>query len=203
MVKLTIDDKAVEVLEQTTVLEAAKQTGIKIPTLCYNSYLKPYGGCRMCLVEVKRFQSSAPPVLVSSCTHPVEEGLIVDTESQRVIEARRFILELLLARCPDSKEIQDLARIYDIDTSDESTLDDIGRYLLKREPKQEHTRCILCGLCVRVCIEIVQRNALSLCYRGSKKKVRTPFNRISETCIGCGSCAYLCPTNTITVEEAE
>jgi NADH dehydrogenase/NADH:ubiquinone oxidoreductase subunit G len=203
MVKLTIDDTTVEVSENTTILEAAKEAGIKIPTLCYNKYLKPYGGCRMCLVEVTNPAMGSRSMLVSSCTHPVSEGIVVTTDSDSVIEARKFIIELMLARCPDSSDIQDLAKQYEIPVADEASLDEVGKYLLYGAPKPEHTKCILCAQCVRVCAEVVQRNALSLTYRGTLKKVRTPFDRISGTCIGCGSCAYLCPTNTITVEEAE
>jgi NADH dehydrogenase/NADH:ubiquinone oxidoreductase subunit G len=202
MVSLTIDNKKVEVQEGSTVLEAAREAGVKIPTLCYNKYLKPYGGCRMCLVEVSNPRGSGPSLIVSSCTFPAAEGIVVDTTSDKVREARKFIVELLLARCPDSSDIQQLAQEYNISISEESSHDDIGRYLLKKAPVPEHTKCILCGLCVRVCAQVVQRNALSLSYRGTSKKVRTPFNKMSETCIGCGSCAYLCPTNTITVEEA-
>jgi NADH dehydrogenase/NADH:ubiquinone oxidoreductase subunit G len=201
MVKLTIDNTPIEVTENTTVFDAAKKIGIKIPTLCYNTYLKPYGGCRICLVEVTMPGMKGPSQLVSSCTHPVGEGMVVQTSSEKVIDARKFIIELMLARCPDSVDIQELAKQYNISTTNTSSLDDVGRYLLFSAPKPEHTKCILCGLCVRVCAEVVQRYALSLSYRGSHKKVRTPFNRISKTCIGCGSCAYLCPTNAITVEE--
>ncbi len=201
MVTLSIDEKTVEVSENMTVLEAANGASIAIPTLCYNSYLKPYGGCRMCLVEVENPGTRLKPRLVSSCTYPVEKGLVVRTRTERVLDARKFILELLLARCPESPEIQELAREHGVSADDASALDAVGRYLLFRAPRPEHTKCILCGLCVRVCSEVVQRSALSLTYRGSKKKVKTPFDRISKTCIGCGSCAYLCPTNAITVEE--
>ncbi len=203
MVKFTIDNIECEVLENTTVLEAAKKFNITIPTLCYNSYLKPYGGCRICLVEITNPQLGGRSKLVSSCTYPLEEGLIVNTKSERVLEGRRFVIELLLARCPESAEISSLAAEYGISSSNETKLDIVGNYLLHNAPNPEHTKCILCGLCVRVCAEVTQRHALNLIYRGTKRKVSTPFNRISETCIGCGACTYLCPTNTITVEEEE
>jgi bidirectional [NiFe] hydrogenase diaphorase subunit len=203
MIKLTIDDKIVEVAEGTTLLEAAKTLKIKIPTLCYNNYLKPYGGCRMCLVEITTAQMGSRSRLVSSCTYPAEEGLIVYTATDRVKRGRTFVLELLIARCPESAELKELAKEIGISYDDATNLDDVGNYLLYEAPKPEATKCVLCGLCVRVCAEVTKRNALGLTYRGAKRKVTTPFKKISETCIGCGSCAYLCPTNAITVEEAD
>ena len=203
MIKLTIDDNAVEVAEGTTLLEAVKSLKIKIPTLCFNTYLKPYGGCRMCLVEITTAQMGGRSRLVSSCTYPAEEGLVVLTATDRVKQARVFVLELLLARCPESAELRVLAEDLGISYDDSSTMDEVGNYLLHEAPKPEATKCILCGLCVRVCAEVTKRNALSLTYRGANRKVTTPFKKISETCIGCGSCAYLCPTNTITIEEAD
>jgi NADH dehydrogenase/NADH:ubiquinone oxidoreductase subunit G len=203
MIKLKIDDKTVEVAEGTTLLETAKELKIKIPTLCYNSYLKPYGGCRMCLVEITTAQMGGRSRLVSSCTYPAEEGLIVYTATEKVKKGRIFVLELLLARCPESPELRALAQELGISYDDPSTMDEVGNYLLHEAPKPEATKCILCGLCVRVCNEITKRNALGLTSRGAKRKVTTPFKKISETCIGCGSCAYLCPTNAITVEEAD
>lgn len=201
MVKLTIDGIQVEAQEDMTILEAAMTANIRIPTLCYNKYLKPYGGCRICLVEIAHGNAGMKSSIVSSCTYPVGDGLIVDTKSDKVMEGRRFIIELLLARCPDSEELRRIAHEFGVSAEDPASLDDIGIYLFTRAPKREHTNCILCGLCVRVCAEVVQRTALGMSSRGPEKKVGTPFNRISKTCIGCGSCAYLCPTSTITIEE--
>ena len=145
MIKLTIDDKEVEVAEGTTLLEAAKSLKIKIPTLCYNTYLKPYGGCRMCLVEITTAQMGGRSRLVSSCTYPAEEGLIVFTATDRVIQGRIFVLELLLARCSESAELKALAEELGISTDDTATLDDVGKYLIHEAPKPEATKCVLCG----------------------------------------------------------
>lgn len=203
MVRVTIDGNQYEVDEGITVLEVARREGMEIPTLCYNKYLKPYGGCRMCLVEITSPMMGGRTKLVSSCTYPVEEGLVVQTGNEKVIEARKFIIELNLARCPDSEEIKELANEFGIVPEDEKPLDVVGKYLIHRSKKPPHTKCILCGLCVRVCHEITQRDALCVVERGTRKRVTTPFEKVLETCIGCGACAYLCPTNAITVEEAE
>jgi len=200
MAKLTIDGREIEVPEGTTVLEAAKELNIKIPTLCYNSHLKPYGGCRMCLVEKSNPNSPRPPELIVSCAYPAENGAVISTNSERVLKARKFVIELMLVRCPDSNLIKDLAEEYGISKDDKS--DVVGYYLLNRAVSIEHTKCVLCGLCTRVCAELVGMSAISFSGRGSKRKVLTPFDRISDTCIGCGACAYICPTKAIKIEEA-
>ncbi len=179
-----------------TILEAARSTGVHIPTLCHNEFLEPYGGCRLCLVEVEGKRG-----LVPACTTMLEEAMTIRTESDKITKSRRFVVELLLSRCPDAVAVQKLARSFDIPFDDERALDPVGRYLLYRAPKREKTNCILCNLCVRVCAQIPKRFALSFEGRGIERRVRPPFEKPAETCIGCGSCAYVCPTKTITVEE--
>ena len=201
MVKLTIDNQVIEVPEETTVLDAARKLGIKIPTLCYNPHLKPYGGCRMCVVERTQENSTRPPDLIVSCAYPAENGAIILTGSERVLKARKFVAELLLAKCPDSKEINELAESYGVSRNNKS--DVVGYYLLNRAVSVNSTKCVLCGLCTRVCAELVGMSAVSFSGRGSKRKIKTPFDRISKTCIGCGACAYLCPTKAIRIEQAE
>jgi len=113
------------------------------------------------------------------------------------------MIEMLLSRAPESQEIKDLAISLGVEVDNREQLDIIGEYLLYRAPKRYDTNCILCSQCVRVCAELTERHALSFSERGIKRVVHSPFDKIAETCIGCGCCSYVCPTNTITVEEVE
>jgi len=201
MATITIDGRELEFEDKLTILEAAKKLQIKIPTLCFNEHLSPYGGCRICLVEAAAKAAPKRTRLVPACTAPAEDGLIVITDSDRVLDSRRFIIELFLSRCPESEQIRKLAAEIGVDP-ESANLDVVGQYLLHRAPKRESTNCILCGLCVRVCQQIPERFALSLKERGIGRKVTPPFEKVAESCIGCGSCAYVCPTKTITIEEA-
>ena len=176
MVKLTINDRQVEVPEGSTVLEAARKIGIAIPTLCYYEAVKPYGGCRLCLVEVTQGDRT---VLTASCTYPVIEGLNVVTESPDITEGRRLVLDLLLSRCPEVPELQELARQYGI---------------LEPGFAKGQDDCILCGKCVAVCHELQKAAAIGMFGRGAKRKVMTPFGEFSQTCRTCGACAFVCPT---------
>ena len=184
-VSLLINGRNVEMPAGKTLLDAARQLDIDIPTLCYHPDLKPEGQCRLCLVEI-----GEPPRtrLVNSCTYPVEKDLQVQTHSPKVLEARRLVLELLLARTPKAELIQKMAAEHGVTESRFKTWD----------PDE---LCILCGLCVRTCREIVKATAISMANRTPEKHVATPFNEPSEACIGCGSCAFICPTNVIDYTE--
>ncbi|MEE9315886.1 MAG: 2Fe-2S iron-sulfur cluster-binding protein [bacterium] len=183
MVKLTINNREVEVEEGATVLQAARKLGIEIPTLCYHEALAPYGACRVCLVEVATGKRSR---LTTACTYPVWEGIAVRTDSERVIKARRFIIELLLARCPNVPQIRELAEKLGVKQTRFKTAD---------------KECILCGLCGRVCKEIIGSSAISFINRGIERVMETPFEIDSEVCIGCGACAFVCPTGAIKIED--
>ncbi|MHC4752770.1 MAG: 2Fe-2S iron-sulfur cluster-binding protein, partial [Planctomycetota bacterium] len=183
MINLTIDNKKVEVEEGSTVLQAAEKLGIHIPTLCHHKSLAPYGACRVCLVELTGSRGS---VIQASCVYPTQEGLVVHTDTERVLKARRIMLELLLARCPDSTRIKEMAAEMGIEES--------------RFPKKNED-CILCGLCTRVCEERMGVGAVSFVNRGSERKVSPPYDKLSPICITCGACTVVCPTDAVDLTE--
>ena len=175
MINFILNGLEVKAEEGWTILEAAKFYGLEIPTLCYNEGLSVYGGCRLCLVEIGEEPKTK---LVSSCTYPVEEGLVVRTGTRRVIEARRMMIELMLSIAPNSKTIQDLASKFGVTQV---------RFKIRNE------ECILCGLCVRMCREQMDGRAIGFQNRGYKRKISTPFDIRSEECRLCGGCMYICP----------
>jgi NADH dehydrogenase/NADH:ubiquinone oxidoreductase subunit G len=197
---ITIDDRELQFEEPVSVLEAAKMMGINIPTLCYNEHMSVHGGCRLCMVEMSSAAAPDRKKLVPACCTQATDGMIISTTSEPVVEARKFVIELQLNRVPDSQELWQIAE--QVGVRRDGQHDVVAEYLLHRAPAREATKCILCGLCVRACAEVSQRDAISFARRGISRKVETPFKKIAESCIGCGSCAYVCPTNAITIEEA-
>jgi coenzyme F420 hydrogenase subunit beta len=175
MTELTINGIDVMVEPGTTLLEAAEFLGLPIPTLCHMEGLTPYGACRLCVVEVGDPPNSK---LVTSCTYPVEQGLKVRTSSARVIRARRMVVELMLASCPQSKTIQDIAASMEV---------------RQQRFRQENEDCILCGRCVRMCSELLMAGAIGFTGRGQDRSISTPFDSHSDVCRLCGGCIYVCP----------
>jgi len=183
MVTLKIDGKAVSVPENAPLIEAADRAGVRIPTLCHHAELEPYGVCRVCTVEVRQRGKSR---FVTACNYPAREGIEVFTDTQKVRDTRRILIELLLAQAPRARDVQALAKEYGV----------AGTRFPVNDPTND---CHLCGLCVRTCNEIVGRSAIGFSGRGSARTIKTP-TREPELCIACGACAYVCPTGHMTME---
>lgn len=182
-VNLRIDGRDVRVEHRSPLLDAIRSLGIEVPTLCHMEGMEPYGVCRLCIVEVKRGERTR---LVTSCNFPAEDGLEVLTDTDRVLQHRRVMAELLLARCPDVKKVQDLAAKVGVTASRFKTI--------------EPSDCVLCGLCVRVCERQVGASALSFMGRGTQRVVGTPWHVDPDSCIACGACTYVCPTGAMQME---
>jgi bidirectional [NiFe] hydrogenase diaphorase subunit len=187
MSELTINGRPVTARKGEPLLAVARREGIEIPSLCHHEAVEPSGACRLCLVEITRPQWDGWSKLVTACLYPVEDGLIVETDSDRVCKARAEVLALLLARSPHAVEIRKLATEYGV-TGQEYEVDRDG------------DNCILCGICTRICQQLVT-GAISRVNRGVDKEVATPFNEASEVCIGCLACARSCPTAAIQFSE--
>ncbi len=181
MLQLTIDGKKVEAEAGWTLLETARQHGIEIPTLCYHEAVEPFGACRLCVVELKQGDRSR---LVASCVYPAEDGLEVLTDTEAVNNVRRWVFELLLAACPASEEIKRMAAEYGV-----------GETRLEVHDPDE--KCILCGLCVRACAQVVGANAISTVGRGVHKKIGAPYLTPTDACVACGTCLTVCPTGAM------
>jgi NADH dehydrogenase/NADH:ubiquinone oxidoreductase subunit G len=187
MVTMTIDGRSGEFPADMTILEAARSMGVEIPTLCYSEAVSQYGACRLCTVEIVRRGRSR---YVISCMHPVGP-FEVRTDSAGIRDARRTLVEFFLARNPKSPELNALY----------AKFGGTGKPPYTLASQFGETKCILCGLCVRVCAEVIGASAVGFARRGMAKKVAAGMMRWSETCIGCGSCVYVCPTNAIAVAD--
>lgn len=184
MVTINIDGKSVEVPEDTTILKAADAAGVWIPTLCHSEYLEPYGVCRMCSVEVVRGKRSR---IVTSCNFPVRGGMTVRTNSEKVKWLRKIIMELMLSRWPNVKVVKEMAERLGIEKPRFASL----------ERDEAENACILCGMCVNMCNDVVKAGVLGFAHTGIQRKVVLPFDERSDQCIVCGSCAHVCPTGHI------
>ena len=208
-VNITIDGCQMQVEDNLTVLEAAKQAGIEIPTLCYLKEINKIGACRICLVEVEGARG-----LQASCSYPVSEGMVVRTNTKAVREARKSTLELILSNhkknclsCSRNTdcELQALAQkmgvgdvIYEGEYTDETPIDDKSTSIVR-----DNSKCILCRKCVAVCKDIQSVGAIGVAYRGIGSRVTPAFDKsLSDSvCINCGQCVAVCPVGALTIKE--
>ncbi len=202
MIDLSINGLPVSVPEGTTILDAARFADIPIPTLCHHPKLTPYGGCRLCIVDVKGINRP-----VTSCTTPVTAGMEVTTTSPTIEKLRKTILELILSDHPNDCMVcekagdctlQELAYFYGIR---ENRLDGERRVYAKKDDnpfiERNMEKCILCGKCVRICDEVQGVGAIDIAYRGFNAKVCPPFEKNLD-CEFCGQCVSVCPTGALT-----
>lgn len=191
MINLEMDGKRVEAREKATILEAAREAGIEIPTLCHHDKLAPYGACRICSVEITKGGRTR---IVAACGYPVEEGLVVKTRSPRLNRLRKLIIEMVapMAKVGESPvgDLRKLAHEYGAN---------LNRFVswVKAEP----TRCILCGLCVRYCEEVAGADALGFIGRGIEREVVSSPEVSNEVCQLCQECFDICPTGKLRSEN--
>lgn len=205
MPKVRIDGKTIDVPEGTTVLEAARMLDIPIPTLCHHPKLTPFGGCRLCLVEIK-----GTPRPITSCTTPVSDGMEVITSTPLIEGLRKTVLELILSDHPNDCMVcekagdctlQELAYFYGLR---ENRFEGERRRYTKRDSnpfiERDLEKCILCGRCVKVCEEVQGVGAIDFGYRGFNSKICTPFEKDLD-CEFCGQCVSVCPTGALTGKQ--
>ncbi len=177
--QIQIDGRDVTARAGATILEAAQSVGISIPTLCHHQQLEPYGGCRICSVEI---DSRGRTSVVAACLHPVEQDLVVRTKTNKLDRIRKSLLEMMLAHAPDSEQLQALAEEYGAD---------------KNRFEKEASFCIHCGLCVRYCAEVKKKNALGFIDRGARKEINFIPEIAAKECWDCKECFPLCPTSAL------
>lgn len=184
MPTVTVDGVKVQVAEGATILDAARKAGAWIPVMCHSPAVSEQAACRLCLVELERGDGAH---MVTACNYPVRRDCAVRVNSEKAVRVRRGVMQLLLARSPESRELKDLAARMGVGGTPYPTVTESQR------------NCILCGLCVAACEEAIGASAIGFAGRGVERTVTTPFRAASEACIACGACAAVCPVGTIQV----
>ncbi len=176
MAELLLNNRSVEFEPGMTLLEVCRKHNVPVPSLCYDKALSPYGACRLCVVEINRQGKKS---IQASCTYQAEQGIEVLTDTPELLNMRRTVVELLMARAPESKKVRETASALGVKET---------RFVKLNKD------CILCGLCVRMCRERMGRNVLGFANRGDNRKVVPPFDINSQMCMACGACRFICPT---------
>ncbi|NMA63286.1 MAG: molybdopterin-dependent oxidoreductase [Syntrophomonadaceae bacterium] len=206
MITLTINGREVQAPRGSTILEACRLNGIELPTLCYDPQLKLAGSCRMCIVEAE-----GRPLFLAACVAPADNGMVIETESPDIVEARKVILELLMARhggmcltCEKSGDcrLQDYCYQYGVSTT---RFTDGGRPRYPIEDpnpfiERDYNKCIMCTRCVRACEGITMARAINVKNRGHQAKISTAFDGdlVDSPCVFCGQCIMVCPVGALT-----
>lgn len=186
-IEVTINDKTVSVVKDTFLLQALQKAKVIVPTLCNHKDLTPSGICRLCVCEV---EVRGRKRLVTACNYPIRQEIKVETHSERVNYHRKLLAEMYLGRWPNVPIIKDIAK--------RCGVTDAARFkseLTDEDPKA----CVLCGHCVKACEEFVQEKILDFAGRGIKRHLTMPFGEVDPHCVGCTSCAYVCPTGAIEI----
>lgn len=200
--KVVVDGKVIHAEPESTILEAAQKGAIYIPTLCYHKKLSPYGGCRLCIVEVEGI-----PRLVAACTTPVTEGMVVRTDTEQIKKVRKTIVELILSNHPNECmvceqngrcELQALA--YEFGLKEVRFDGEKSVYPIQNQNpliERDYNKCILCGRCVRMCDEVQGVGAVDFSQRGFHAKIATEYDGVLS-CEFCGNCVEVCPVGALT-----
>ena len=172
-----------------SLLGALRHHGYEVPSLCFHEAVSPYGACRLCLVEVEKGRRRR---VTTSCNYPVQEGIEVFLDTDKVIRHRKTVFQLLMARAPAASEVRELAAEHGVTDTPFAV-----------QEQDRDNDCILCGLCSRVCEEIVEARAIDFAGRGRNKRMESPYDETAEACIGCGACTFVCPTRCIGMQDKD